>query len=101
VVVSAITPTGDGSAGLQVIDVSNPTNCVRVDGIDTTGGASAVAVSGNYAYVADRPTGLQVIEISDPAIAWAWATIAPARLPTRAVSGNYACVADGGAAAGD
>ena len=43
----------DGDAGLQVIDVSNPTNCVRVGGYDTSGYALGVAVSGNYAYVAD------------------------------------------------
>ena len=42
-----------GMPGLQVIDVSNPTNCVRVGGYDTGGTAYGVAVAGNYAYVAD------------------------------------------------
>ena len=41
------------AAGLAVIDVSNPANPVRVGGYDTSGNAFGVAVSGNYAYVAD------------------------------------------------
>jgi len=54
-------------AGLQVIDVSNPTNCVRVGGYITRGWAVGVAVSGNYAYVADFDEGLQVIDVRNPA----------------------------------
>jgi hypothetical protein len=51
-------------AGLQVIDVSNPTNCVRVGGYDTIGAATGVAVSGNFAYVAAAEAGLQVIDVA-------------------------------------
>jgi len=51
----------DGSAGLQVIDVSNPTNCVRVNGYDTSGYAYGVAVAGNSVLVADGIPGLVVI----------------------------------------
>jgi len=40
---------------------------VRVGGYDTSGIAEDVAVSGNYAYVADRDAGLQVIDVSNPA----------------------------------
>ena len=57
----------DSGAGLQVIDVSNPANPVRVGGYDTSGYAQDVAVSGNYAYVADDGGGLQVIDVSNPA----------------------------------
>jgi len=57
----------DGTNGLQVIDVRNPTNCVRAGGYDTSGYAEGVAVSGNYAYVADGDSGLQVIDVSNPA----------------------------------
>lgn len=46
-----------GAGGLAVIDVSNPTNCVRVGGYDTSGSAYWVAVSGDYAYVADLDVG--------------------------------------------
>ena len=56
-----------GDAGLQVIDVSNPANPQRVGGYDTSGHAFGVAVSGNYAYVADGANGLQVIDVSNPA----------------------------------
>ena len=44
----------DYYAGLQVIDVSNPATPQRVGGYDTSGEAWGVAVSGNYAFVADR-----------------------------------------------
>lgn len=40
---------------------------VRVGGYDTSGRALRVAVSGNYAYVADWDAGLQVIDVSNPA----------------------------------
>jgi len=46
---------------------SSPANCVRVGGYDTSGVAYGVAVSGNYAYMADDYGGLQVIDVSDPA----------------------------------
>ena len=51
----------DWDAGLQVIDVRNPTNCVRVGGYDTSGEARAVAVVAGRIYVADGPTGLLVL----------------------------------------
>ena len=51
--------------------MSNPSNCVRVGGIqlDQSPNEEAidVAVSGNYAYVAATYAGLQVIDVSDPA----------------------------------
>ncbi len=79
-----------------MIDVSNPANPQRVGGYDTSGYAYGVAVSGNYAYVADYDAGLQVIDVSNPAN--------PQRVGGYdtsgsaygvAVSGNYAYVADG------
>ena len=55
----ATTPTWRmETAGLQVIDVSNPANPLRVGGYDTSGYAWGVAVVGNYAYVADGDAGL-------------------------------------------
>jgi LVIVD repeat-containing protein len=39
----------------------------RVGSYDTSGSARGVAVSGNYAYVADYTAGLQVIDVSNPA----------------------------------
>jgi len=57
----------DYTAGLQIIDISNPANPRKV-GVNKTGGATwSVAVSGQYAYVADNYTGLNVIDVSNPA----------------------------------
>ena len=56
----------DGVSGLQVVDISNPTNSVQVGRLGTSGYALGVAVNGNYAYVADSDAGLQVIDISNP-----------------------------------
>ena len=53
-------------SGLLVIDVSNPTNCVRLGGYSALSDVSGVAVSGNYAFVADD-YGLQVVDVSNPA----------------------------------
>lgn len=51
-----------------MIDVSNPASPQRVGGYDTSGSAAVgVAVSGNFAYVADENAGLQVIDVSNPA----------------------------------
>lgn len=49
-----------------MIDVSNPANPQWIGGYDT-GESRGVAVSGNYAYVADWDAGLQVIDVSTPA----------------------------------
>jgi hypothetical protein len=51
---------------LRVIDISNPTNPVEIGSYDTPGEAFGVYVSGNFAYVADRDSGLRVIDISNP-----------------------------------
>jgi hypothetical protein len=62
----------------------------------TPGVAYGVAVDGNYAYVADNTSGLQVIDITNPAnpaIAGYCAT--PGRAYGVAISGNHAYVADG------
>ncbi|NQT34250.1 choice-of-anchor D domain-containing protein, partial [bacterium] len=39
----------------------------EVGSIDTPGGAYGVFVVGNYAYIADRPEGIRIIDVSDPA----------------------------------
>jgi len=51
----------DYDRGLQVIDVRNPTNCVRVGGYDTRGLAFGVAVVADRIYVADGTAGLLVL----------------------------------------
>ena len=53
--------------GLAIVDVSDPINPVLMKTLTTGGNARGVSVRGSYAYVADWPTGLVVIELwSDP-----------------------------------
>ncbi len=88
----------EGDSGLQVVDISDPTDPDNVSDYDTPGIAVGVFVSGDYAYVADGGynQGLQVVDISDP------------ENPTNAsyyytsdyaysvfVDGNFAYIADG------
>ncbi|WP_049897881.1 DUF4347 domain-containing protein, partial [Microcystis aeruginosa] len=56
----------DFSLGLQIIDISNPTNPTLIGNYDTSGSAMDVQIVGNYAYVADYASGLQIIDISNP-----------------------------------
>jgi hypothetical protein len=84
----------DFEAGLQVIDVSNPTNCVRVGGHVVGGYANGVAVSGNYAYVATGG-GLSVIDVSNPTncvLVGCYESVDNGK--DVAVSGHYAYLAD-------
>lgn len=85
----------NGSAGLQILNISNPSAPSLAGSYDTTGTARAVHVVGNYAYVADGLSGLQIINISNPA--------APVRVGGYNTSGDawgldvangYASVAD-------
>ncbi len=68
---------------------------VLVGSYNTSGSAFGVAVSGNYAYVADHDSGLQIIDVSnasDPMRVGGYNT--PNYAYGVAVSGNYAYVAD-------
>jgi hypothetical protein len=85
----------DQLSGLQVIDISDPTNPTSAGSYDTPGSAYGVAISGDYAYVADRLSGLQTIDISDPenpTLAGGYDT--PSDAMSVAISGDYAYVAD-------
>gem|GEM_PF-1526423 len=55
-----------GSAGLVVVNVSDPVHPVVVAQRDTPGNADDVRIVGRYAYVADGPSGLQIIDIINP-----------------------------------
>lgn len=54
----------DGSAGSQVLEVSDPAHIRRLGGFDTSGPAQRVQVVGNLAYAADGAGGLQVLRLS-------------------------------------
>lgn len=57
----------DGSAGLRLISVANPSAPTEVGFYDTPGDAQGVAVVGDYAYVADGAGGLRIISVTDTA----------------------------------
>ncbi|HET8774762.1 MAG TPA: Ig-like domain-containing protein [Thermoanaerobaculia bacterium] len=87
-----------GSAGLQVVDLSNPAAPAIVASHDTPGNANDVRIFGNYAYVADGFSGLQIIDIANPlAPATAGAVGIPGGAFDVAISGGLAYVAAGSA----
>jgi len=55
----------NGEAGLQVMDISDPSAPTIIGSVDTPGNATGVAVSGTTAYVSDGFAGLQIIDISN------------------------------------
>ena len=87
----------DGTSGLAIIDISDPTSPGTPVYKATSYKAKSVAVSGNYAYVIDQFSGLAVIDISDPTNPGSPSyTATNANSGTAlavAVSGNYAYVA--------
>jgi hypothetical protein len=95
----------DGLGGLQVIDVSFPDDPIRVGFRETPvdpqtpgspSNAKGVAVSGNYAYVANGAGGLYIIDISIPENPIVLYVHKPATCDFKdvAIQGNYAYVAD-------
>jgi hypothetical protein len=87
----------NGTSGLVVIDISDPTTPDSVGAYDTPSFAQGVSVAGDYAYVADGGAGLKVINISNPAApALVGGISAPPGLARGVfVSGDYAYLANG------
>jgi hypothetical protein len=84
-------------AGLQVIDIGDPTTPLLAGSYDTPYRGDAIALSGDYAYVADGDSGLIVIDISDPtnpSRAGSYNTPGSAKGVT--IAGDYAYVGDYG-----
>lgn len=87
-----------GSAGLQVVDISNKSNPQIVAALDTPGTALDIRVVGSFAYVADGENGLQIISIANalaPVLIGAVDT--PGKAYDVAVEGGTCYVADGSA----
>ena len=55
-----------GSAGLVIVDVSNPALPVECGTLDTEGGCNAIVVRDQVAYIADEGGGLLSVDVSDP-----------------------------------
>ncbi len=86
---------GGPFAGLRVVDIADPAHPASLGGYDTPGNANRVAVSGDYAFVADDYAGLTVVDVADPAHPVGKATLDTDGLAYDvAVSGNFAYVAD-------
>ncbi|MFA6307929.1 MAG: PKD domain-containing protein [Patescibacteria group bacterium] len=82
-------------AGLQIIDVSNPTSPVIVGSVDTPGLAWAIDIVGNYAYIADCGAGFHVIDINNPTSPVIVGSVdTPGSAKGVVVSGNHAYVGD-------
>jgi hypothetical protein len=60
----AYLPSSDG--GLNILDISNPTNPVPVAQTNNGGNACSVALSGSYAFLANLSDGLRVYDVSNP-----------------------------------
>jgi len=56
----------DGSDGLMIANVTDPTAPTLEENYDTDGYAEDVAVKGNYAYIADGSDGLTIANVTDP-----------------------------------
>ncbi len=85
------------SAGLAIMDVSNPEAPNLVGQTDPeVGPGQKVEVAGNLAYVASLMNGLQIVDLSEPAHpSRAGAYDTPGYAYGLAVAGHYALVADG------
>lgn len=82
--------TGDGELGLF------PFSPATVGSVDTPGNARALAVAGDYAFVTDASSGLQVIDVSDLTAPGIAGTYGPANnVQDVALYGDYAYLADG------
>jgi hypothetical protein len=56
-----------GDAGLCVVDFTESDHPLLIGQVETPGSAGDLALQGQFAYVADSGSGLQVIDISNPA----------------------------------
>jgi len=85
-----------GSAGLVVVNVSDPLHPAIVATRDTPGNADDVRIVGRYAYVADGPSGVQIIDILNPLVPTIVGSVdTPGDAMDVMVSNNIAYIADG------
>jgi hypothetical protein len=90
-------PLSQARSGLAIFDESNPANPQRVGGYNIQA-ARAVAVLGDYAYLASWFTGLHIVDVSDPSNPYSAGGYAIEYLLSDvAVSGDYVCMAASGA----
>lgn len=89
------------SAQLELIDLSDPAHLRRRSTFAAPPGGVDVAISGQFAFVADGLAGLRVLDLSEPARPVSRAWIGAGEKPCAvAVSGSLACVAFRGSSNG-
>ena len=83
------------NAGLQVVDISDPSSPSILTAYDTSGNSHDIKISGDYAYMADYSGGLVVIDLMKPVnptiVANSAATTGARDIKT---FGNFAFIAD-------
>ncbi|HEY0552340.1 MAG TPA: Ig-like domain-containing protein, partial [Verrucomicrobiae bacterium] len=85
-----------GSAGLQIVDISDRNNPIVVASLDTPGNADDVKVLGDFAYLADGPAGLRIISVANPLVPVFVGTVdTPGDAQDVVANGSYVYVADG------
>jgi len=82
-----------GTAGLRIIDVTNPSNVSLLGTADLGGDSRAVVVSGNYAYVAARDSGVYVVDVTNPANPFKVKTILTPRARGISINGSIVYIA--------
>ncbi len=87
-----------GTAGLRIIDVSNPGSPALLGTADLGGDSREVVVNGNYAYVAARDSGVYIVDVSNPVSPVKVKTLKTPRARGIAISGNtiYVAASDSG-----
>ncbi|PIT86498.1 MAG: hypothetical protein COU33_02805, partial [Candidatus Magasanikbacteria bacterium CG10_big_fil_rev_8_21_14_0_10_43_6] len=85
-----------GVGGLQILDVSDPSNPFIVGSTDPGGTARSVTVVGKYAYIGNNDRGLDIIDISDPTAPTTTGNLVPAAgvVFDVVVAGDYAYLAN-------
>ncbi len=96
-VVRNLAYVAEGGAGIEILDVSDPTAPKRLGGYDTTGRAFWLQVQGSRAYVADDSDGLQILDVSNPAAPRRLGSYQSGRYYARGIQvvGDVAYLADG------
>jgi hypothetical protein len=83
----------NSDAGIQVVDVSNPTSPAVVRSIDMPGIARTVWIVGTRAYVASDG-GVEVLDISTPALPKIVLSVGSSAMDV-AVGEDHLCIVDG------
>jgi hypothetical protein len=65
-VAGSVVLVADAAAGMEIIDVSDPSQPCKIGAVPTGESTPGVAVRGTIAYVADIKQGLSVVDVSDP-----------------------------------